>query len=227
MDAITTVGEAARVAAAAVVEALIAAMDTEVARAVELALVAVAREGLDTTAAVGQLGKGAPGKVGTARMEDNMDAGNTRRNPSTELVVSARWRGTARANNPEAAIVTDKRQVTPSSADMTSTAESYSTLIAPDDRAKPSSAAHPRAPPLGVAKQAVEAKNVTAVQREYGTISLKDVARISTLPFPTPLNKVDAAQQLTRSTKSSPSSVLVRWNELNSEDLRARTWVPG
>ena len=107
-------------------------------------------------------------------------------------------------------MVAGKSQVTPSLVDVASSAEWLSKLSVTGDRPKPvsSTLAHPRAAAIATAAAVADARHEASVRRAYVTLGLKDVARISTLPFPASVNKAAGAQQLTRSAKAAMSEIL-------------------
>ena len=98
-----------------------------------------------------------------------------------------------------------------------------------EDRAKPvsSTLAHARTAAIVTADAAADARHEESVRRAYVTLGLKDIARISTLPFPASVNKAAGAQRLTRSVKAARSEILMRCDNRYTEGLRSPTWVPG
>ena len=114
--------------------------------------------------------------------------------------------------------MTGKRQVTPSLVDVASYAERLSKLSVTEDRAKPVSSrlAHARTAAIATADAAADARHDASVRRAYVTPSLKDVARIATLPFPASVNKAAGAQQLTRCRETWKREPLVRRPLLSS-----------
>ena len=89
--------------------------------------------------------------------------------------------------------------------DVASSAERLSKLTASGDRAMPVSSrlAHARTAAIATADAAADARHEASVLRAYGTVGLKEVARIATLPFPASVNKAAGAHQLTRSVKAA------------------------
>ena len=122
-----------------------------------------------------------------------------------------------------------KRQVTPSLVDVESSAERLSKLSVTGDSAKhvSSTLAHARAAAIATADAAADARDDASVRRAYVMLGLKDVARISTLPFPASVSKAAGAQQLTRSVKAAMSEILMRSDDRCTEGLRSPTWLPG
>ena len=88
-----------------------------------------------------------------------------------------------------------KRQVVPSL---------FGRLTMADNRAKlvSSNVAHARTSAREAAAAVVEAKQISSVRRLYVTTPLKDIYRISILPFFSSANQSEAAQELIRTTKS-------------------------
>ena len=109
-------------------------------------------------------------------------------------------------------MVTGQRKVTPSLVDVASSAERLSKLSVTGDRAKPvlSNSAHARTAAIDIVDAAADARHEASVRRPYGTLGLKDVARIATLPFPASVNKAAGAQQLTWSVKAAMTEILMR-----------------
>ena len=60
----------------------------------------------------------------------------------------------------------------------------------------------------------------------YVMLALKDVARISVLPFPAYLNKSNGAQQLTRSVKAAMSDIFMRCDDRCTEGVRSPLGYP-
>ena len=117
----------------------------------------------------------------------------------------------------------------PSLVEVASSAELLGRLTIVSNRAKPvsSNVAHARSATIEAATAAAEEKHISSVQRLYSTTPLKDVDRVSTLPFPPSVNQAEAAQQLIRTTKSCLSGVPRLCDERNSEGLRSDAWIPG
>ena len=118
--------------------------------------------------------------------------------------------------------------MTSSLVDVASSAERLSKLSVTEERAKPVSSTLPHARASAIATaDATAARHEASVRRADVTIGLKDVARISALPFPASVNKAAGAQQLTRSVKAAMLEILMRSDDRWTEDLRSPTWVPG
>ena len=120
-------------------------------------------------------------------------------------------------------------QVVPSPVDVASSAELLGRLTIADDHVKPvaSNVVHARTSTMEATAVAAEAMHICSVKRLYVTTPLKDIDRISTLPFSSSVNQSEAAQQLVRTTKSCFSGILMLCDERNSEGLRSDTCVPG
>ena len=80
-----------------------------------------------------------------------------------------------------------------------------------DDSALPlsSTTAHARHASVAAAASAVDAAHVARVQREYITLNLKKVGRVSAMPFPASLLPADAYQQLIRTVRSALTDILM------------------
>ena len=126
-------------------------------------------------------------------------------------------------------MVTGQRKVTPSLVDVASSAERLSKLSVTCDCAKPESStlAHARTAAIASTEAAADTRHEPSVCRAYVTLGLKDIARISALPFPVSVNKAAGAQQLTRSVKAALSEILMRCDDRCTEGLQTPTWVPG
>ena len=72
-----------------------------------------------------------------------------------------------------------------------------------------------------------DVRHKASVRGAYVTLGLKDVARISTLPFPASVNKATGVQQPTRSVKPAISEILLCSDDRCTEGLKSPTWVPG
>ena len=59
------------------------------------------------------------------------------------------------------------------------------------------------------------------VKWAYKHLGLEDIARISIILFPSSINSSDAAQQLTRSVKSSASDMLMMCTDDGHEGFRS------
>ena len=77
-----------------------------------------------------------------------------------------------------------------------------------------------------VATVAVEcdAAHVTAVKRAYANTNVHKIECVTTMPFPTTLDKTDAAHQLARSIKLALAAILVRCDDQCFDGLEATTW---
>ena len=117
----------------------------------------------------------------------------------------------------------------PSLVDVSASAELLGRLSVSDTRAMPvsSNIAHAQSAAIEAAAAAAAAKHTAGVKRAYRHLGLKDIARISILPFPSSINPSEAAQQLTRSAKLSTSDILVKCDENNHEGIKAVKWIPG
>ena len=93
---------------------------------------------------------------------------------------------TSSTDHGEVTVVAEKRQVTPSLVDFASSAERLSKLSVTGDHAKPvsSTLAHDRSAAIVTAHAVADARHEASIRRACVTLDLKDVARISTLPFP-------------------------------------------
>ena len=122
-------------------------------------------------------------------------------------------------------MVTWKRQVTPSLVDAASSAGRLSKRSVTGDRAKPvsSTLAHTRTGAIATADAAADARHEASVRRAYVTLGLKDVARISALPFPASVNKAAGAQHLHGSVKAASSEILMRCDDRCTEGLQTPT----
>ena len=87
--------------------------------------------------------------------------------------------------------------------------------------------AHARTAAIATADAAADARHEASVLRAYGTVGLKEVARIATLPFPASVNKAAGAQQLTRSVEAAMTEILMRNDDRCSAGLKSLSWVPG
>ena len=97
------------------------------------------------------------------------------------------------------------------------------------DRAKPvsSTLARARTAAIATADAAADARHEASVRRAYITLGLKDIARISTLPFLASANKAAGAQQLTGSVKAAMTEILMRSDDRCTESLSSPSWVLG
>ena len=98
-----------------------------------------------------------------------------------------------------------------------------------DDRAMPvsSNLAHARTSAIDSASAAASKKRTAEVKQAYKRLGLKDIARISVLPFASSANPSDAAQQLTRSVEASASNILMICNDDSHEGLSDTNWISG
>ena len=126
-------------------------------------------------------------------------------------------------------MVADKRQVTPSLMNISSSAERLSKLTLSDDRTKPVFSDLSRERTVELATAAALAKSTLddSVRRAYVKLPHKDVSRISVLPLPASLNTSDGTQQLTRSAWSAITDILMRCDDRCQEGVGTPTWVPG
>ena len=99
-----------------------------------------------------------------------------------------------------------KRQVVPSLVEVASSAELLGRLTIVDNRVKPvsSNAGHARSAATEAASAASKAKHICL----YVTTPLKDIDRVSTLPFSSSVNHSEATQQLISTTKSYLSDII-------------------
>ena len=134
-----------------------------------------------------------------------------------------------RGKGSDVIIMSGKRQVAPSLVDVASSAERFSRLTIANDLAKPvsSNVAHARTSAIDAAAVAADALPISSVERLCVTTPLRDIDRISTLPFSSSANQSEAAQQPIRTTKSCLSGTLMLCDERNPEGLRSATWVLG
>ena len=102
-----------------------------------------------------------------------------------------------------------KRQVSPSLADVASSADRLTKLSVTEDQATivllTLAGVHTSA--IATADAAADARHEASVRRAHFIVSVKDVARISALPFPASVDKAADAKQLTRSVKAATSNV--------------------
>ena len=100
-------------------------------------------------------------------------------------------------------VLAAEKQVTPSLVDVAFSAERLSKPSVNGDRAKPLSLTQTLActAEIATADAGADARHEASVRLGYVTLSLKDVARVSTLPFPASVNKASGAEQLTRWVK--------------------------
>ena len=113
--------------------------------------------------------------------------------------------------------------MTPSLVDVPSSAERLSKLSVTGNRAKPvsSTLAHVCTATIATADAAADARHDASVCRAYVTPGLKDIARISTLPFHASVNKAAGTQQLTRSAKAAMSEIFMRSDDRCNEGLKS------
>ena len=224
------VEEAAERVVAAAVTVGVAAHTTAVEEAAETEP-AVTRQGLgqvvelpdDVRAVV--LGDTTGDMVAAVRGAVKMDAGMAQDSSSSFSSSTA----DSSADQGEVKVVAGKGQVTSSLVDIAPFAKRLSKLTEADDRAQPLSSDLARARTFAIAIAAATAKATLddSVNRAYVKLPLKDVARISVLPFPASLNKSDGAQRLTCSVKSAMPDIIMRCDSRCTEGLRSPTWVPG
>ena len=126
-------------------------------------------------------------------------------------------------------MVAGKRQVTPLLVDVASSAERLSKLSVTEDRAKPvsSTVARARTSAIPTVDAAADVRYEASVRRGYDMLGLKDIAHISTMPFPASVSKAAGAQQQTRSVEAAMSETLMRSDDRCTECLRSPAWVPG
>ena len=126
-------------------------------------------------------------------------------------------------------MVAAKRQVTPSLVDIASSAERLSKMTVSGDDTKPASSdlTRERTDEIFTAEALAKSTLNDSVRRAYVTLSYTDVSRISVLPFPPSLNKMDGTQQLTCSVRSAVTDILMRCDGRCQDGARALTWVPG
>ena len=86
---------------------------------------------------------------------------------------------------------------------------------------------HARTAAIAAADAAAYARHEASVRRAYVTLGLKEVARMSTLPFPASVNEAAGAQQLTRSVKAAMTEMLMRGDDRGTAGLHSPSWVPG
>ena len=113
--------------------------------------------------------------------------------------------------------------------DVASSAKRLSKLPVTEDRLKPvsSTVARARNSAIATADAPADARHEASIRRACVTHGLKDLARISALPFPASVNKAAGGQQLTRSVEVAMSEIVMCSEYRCTEGLRSPTWVPG
>ena len=113
--------------------------------------------------------------------------------------------------------------------DVASSAERLSKLTLTGDRVMPVSSrlAHARTAAIATAEAAAVSRHKASVRRAYVTLGLKEVARITTVPFPASVNKAAGAQQLTRLVKAAMTEILMCSDDRCTSGLKTPSWVPG
>ena len=96
-----------------------------------------------------------------------------------------------------------------------------------DDRAVPVSSNFTHARTAAITSAAAAKQHTADVQRAYKHLGLKDISRISVLPFPSSINPSDAMQQLPRSVKASTSDIRMMCNDDIHEGLSSTDWIRG
>ena len=121
-------------------------------------------------------------------------------------------------------MVAGTRQVTPFLVDISSSPERLRKLLVSGDHTKPVSSDLARARTAELATAAALAKSTLddSVRRAYVKFFYKDIFRISVLLFPASLNKSDGTQQLTRSTRSAMTDILMRCDDRCEEGAYVR-----
>ena len=166
----------------------------------------------------GTAGKGSRDKGGYSRSSSSGRGGHREHAHGGSYVVGSSSSSEDREKGPDVTIVSGKRQVVPCLVDLASSAEGLSCLTQADDRVKPvsSNVAHNRPSAIDAAATAAEAKHISSVKRLYVATPIKDIDRISTLPFSSSVNQSEAAQPLIHAIKSCLSGILMLCNERNS-----------